>query len=55
MDEVLPVRRAEDHARHPDMIANDLAAQVVLAEEAQEAMNLVDGEHRGRRIVDRGG
>ena len=54
VDEVLPVRRAEDHPRRARVVADDLAAQLVLAQEAQEAMDLVDGEHCRRRIVDRG-
>ena len=53
VNEVLPVRRAEDHARLAGGIQHDVGPQVPPPEHAQQSLHLVDREHGRRRIVDR--
>ena len=53
MHEVVPIRRPEDHPQVPGAVEDLLVVQVPLADRAQQAMKLVDGEHGGGRIVDR--
>ena len=49
---VLPVRRAEDQPQLAGLVAELLAAQVPQPDHPQQAVQLVDGQHRRRRIVD---
>jgi hypothetical protein len=50
--EVFPIRRPEDHAQLTKSVGYILVVQIPFACQSQETMELVNGEHCGRRIVD---
>src|ERR1700752_2405989 len=52
MDEIIPVRRAENHEEIAGGAEDEVGAEVAAARTAQDAVKLVDGEHRGGWVVD---
>jgi hypothetical protein len=53
--EIVPIRRRENHPQPSRAVDNLLIVQMPSANSPQQPMNLVNGKHRGRRIVDRFG
>jgi len=51
--EIVPIRRRENHPQAPDVVHDLLVVQMPSADVSKQPVKLVDGKHRGRRIVDR--
>ena len=54
MDEVFPVGGPEDQTQFAGAIFDGVVAQMALTGQAKQILELIDGENRGRRVVDRG-
>ena len=53
MHKILPIWRPEDHAKFPSSIENLIGAQIAPSGTSQKPVKLIDGQHGGRRIIDR--
>ena len=53
LHEIIPIRSRENHPQIPGVVHDLLVVQVPLADSAKQTVKLIDGEHRGRRIIDR--
>src|SRR5690349_4621278 len=54
MNEILPVRRPQDNPELSRFVENFVGTEISSTNIAQHAMELIDGKHRGGRIVDGG-
>lgn len=54
MNKVLPVRGPVDEAQPALSISNSFIVQTVLAQVTKEMMNLIQGQNRRGRVIDRG-
>ena len=53
MHKILPIWRPENHAKFPSSIENLIGAQIAPSGTSQKPVKLIDGQHGGRRIIDR--